>query len=89
MREYSTSWKSNENVVFNSILGSARNAVECAFGWFKARWQVLTKKKKMNFKLEKIPTMIAAHKGQQRLLSACVRKYIDGISENLKGLSPY
>ena len=43
----------------------------------------------MDFKLEKIPTMIAAHKGRQRLLSACVRKYIDGISENLKGLSPY
>ena len=66
-----------------------RNAVECAFGRFKARRQVLTKKKKMDFKLEKIPTVIAAHKGRQRLLSACVRKYIDGISKNLKGLSSY
>ena len=32
--------------------------IECAFGQPKARWQVLTQK--MDFKLEKIPTIIYA-----------------------------
>ena len=38
------------------MLRSARNPIECAFGRLKARWQVLTKK--LDFKLEKIPTII-------------------------------
>ena len=40
------------------MLRSAWNPTECAFGRLKARWQVLTKK--MDFKLEKIPTIIYA-----------------------------
>ena len=43
MREYSTC-KSNEEIVFNAMVRSARNPTECAFGRIKARWQVLTKK---------------------------------------------
>ena len=42
MKEYSTC-KSNDKVVFNSMLRSARNLIDCAFGRLKARWQVLTK----------------------------------------------
>ena len=40
------------------MVRSARNPIECAFGRLKARWQVLTKK--MDFKLEKIPTITYA-----------------------------
>ena len=57
MREYSTC-KSNEEVVFNAMLRSARNPIECAFGRLKGRWHVLTKK--MDYKLEMIPTIICA-----------------------------
>ena len=57
MREYSTC-KLNEEVVFTVIVRSASNPIECAFGRLKARWQVLAKK--MDFKLEKIPTVIYA-----------------------------
>ena len=57
MREYSTC-KSNEEVVFNAILRSAHNPIQCAFGRLKVRWQVLTKK--MDFKLAKLPTLIYA-----------------------------
>ena len=57
MREYSTC-KSNEEVVFNVILRSTRDPIECAFGGIKTRWQVLYKKKKMDFKLEKIPAIM-------------------------------
>ena len=57
MREYSTC-KSNKEVVINALIRSARNTIECAFGRLKARCQVLTKK--MDFKLEKIPTIIYA-----------------------------
>ena len=42
MREYSTC-KSNEEIVFNAMVRSARNPTECAFGRLKARWQELTK----------------------------------------------
>ena len=31
-------------VIFNSMLRSARNQVECAFGRLKARWAILTRK---------------------------------------------
>ena len=31
-------------VIFNNILRSARNPIECAFGRLKARWSFLTKK---------------------------------------------
>ncbi|XP_047137567.1 uncharacterized protein LOC101235978 [Hydra vulgaris] len=57
MKEYSTC-KKNDEVIFNSMLRTARNPIECAFGRLKARWKILTKK--MDLKLEKIPTVIYA-----------------------------
>ena len=55
MKEYE-SCTSNEEVIFNSILRSARNQIECAFGRLKARWGILTRK--MDLKLENIPIVI-------------------------------
>ena len=49
---------SNADVVFNNLLRSARNAVECAFGRLKSRWSILTRK--MDLKLDNIPTVIYA-----------------------------
>ena len=46
----------NEQVIFNQMLRSARNKVECAFGRLKARWQVLTTP--ININLEDTPTLI-------------------------------
>ena len=57
MKEYSTC-KTNEEVIFNNMLRSARNPIECAYGRLKARWQILTKK--IDIQLEKIPTLIHA-----------------------------
>ena len=47
---------SNAEVVFNKLLRSARNPVECAFARLKASWSILTWK--MNLKLDNIPTVI-------------------------------
>ena len=49
---------SNEQVIFNNMLRLAGNPIECAFGRLKARWSILTRK--MDMKLEKIPTIIYA-----------------------------
>ena len=57
MKEYSTCY-TNEQVIFNQMLRSARNKVECAFGRLKARWQVLTTP--INIDLEDTPTLIFA-----------------------------
>ena len=57
MKEYA-SCKTNEEVIFNSMLRSARNPIECAYGRLKARWQILTKK--IDFKVTKIPQIIHA-----------------------------
>ena len=57
MREYSTC-KENEEVIFNTMLRSARNPIECAFGRLKARWKILIRK--MDLKLESVPTIIYA-----------------------------
>ena len=54
MKEYQTCVK-NEEVVFNNMLRSARNQVECAFGRLKARWGFLTRK--VDLKLEMVPTV--------------------------------
>ena len=54
IKEYATC-SSNIEVVFNSILRSASNHVECAFGRLKARWGILTRK--MDLKLEIIPVV--------------------------------
>ena len=57
MKEYDAC-TSNEQVIFNNTLRSARNQIECAFGRLKARWSILTTK--MDFKLEALPTIIYA-----------------------------
>ena len=57
MKEFETC-SSNEQVVFNNMLRSARNPVECAFGRLKAIWAILTTK--VDIKLESLPTSIYA-----------------------------
>ena len=46
----------DEQVIFNSMLRSARNPIECAFGRLKARWGILTRK--MDLKLKTVPIVI-------------------------------
>ena len=48
----------NEQVSFNNILRSARNAIKCAFGRLIARWGILTRK--MGLKLETISAVTYA-----------------------------
>ena len=55
MKEFG-SCKTNAQVVFNSMLRTARNPIECAFGRLKARWGVLTKR--IDFKLQNVPKII-------------------------------
>ena len=43
MKEYEKC-TSDTQVVFNNMLRSARNPIECGFGRLKARWSFLTKK---------------------------------------------
>lgn len=43
MKEFANP-RSNEEVIFNNMLRSARNPIECAFGRLKARWQILNKR---------------------------------------------
>ena len=57
MKEYTHCTK-NEEVVFNNVLRSSRNPIECAFGRLKARWSVLTKQ--IDLKLENIPYIVYA-----------------------------
>ena len=57
MKELDTC-SSNTEVVFNTLLRSARNPTKCAFGRPKARWSVLTRN--MDLKLDNIPTVISA-----------------------------
>ena len=54
MKEYQ-SWVTNEEAVFNNMLRSARNQVECAFGRLKVRWGFLTRK--VDLTLEMVPTV--------------------------------
>ena len=46
---------SDEEVIFNSMLRSARNQIKCSFGRLNARWAILTRN--MNLKLEILPTI--------------------------------
>ena len=48
----------NAKVVFNNMLRSARNPIECAFGRLKARWSFLTKK--VDLKLDLVPIAVYA-----------------------------
>ena len=57
MKEYETC-NTNAQVVFNNMLRSARNPIECAFGRLKARWGFLTRK--IDLKLELVPAAIYA-----------------------------
>ena len=43
MKEYPHA-RTNEEVILNNMLRSARNPIECAFGRLKARWQILNKR---------------------------------------------
>ena len=36
--------RTNEEVIFNNMLRSARNPIECAYERLKARWQILNKR---------------------------------------------
>ena len=55
MKEFQ-SCKTDAEVIFNNMLRSARNPIECAFGRLKARWSILTRK--MDLKLETIPNVV-------------------------------
>ncbi len=55
MKEYQ-SCTTNGQVIFNSMLRSARNQIECAFGRLKARWGFL--RRKVDLKFESIPTVV-------------------------------
>eukprot|EP00795_Rhopilema_esculentum_P005726 gene5727-10980_t len=57
MEEFQTC-KTNAEVIFNNILRSARNPIECAFGRLKARWSILTRK--MDLQLQIIPKVVHA-----------------------------
>ena len=48
----------NEQVIFNNMLRSARNQIECAFGRLRARWSIL--RKPINMQLSQVPTSIYA-----------------------------
>ena len=54
MKEYQTC-TDNKQVIFNNMLRSARNQVECAFGRLKARWGFMNRT--VDLKLEIIPTV--------------------------------
>ena len=56
MKEYRTC-VTNEEVLFNNMLRSARNQVECAFGRLKVQWGFWTRK--VDLKLEMVPTVLA------------------------------
>ena len=55
MKEYEHC-STNDEVIFNQMLRSARNPIECVFGGLKARWGILTRK--MDLKLESTPVVI-------------------------------
>ena len=48
----------NGQVVFNDLLRSARNPIECAFGRLEIRWSIL--KKKINLKLSSVQATVYA-----------------------------
>ena len=57
MNEFATC-NANEEVIFNNLLRSSQNQIECAFGCLKARWQILNTR--MSLKLENVPYVIYA-----------------------------
>ena len=67
----------NKHVLFNHMLGSARNQIESAFGRLKVRWRILTKP--IDPKLDTIPLIICTcfvpHK-------SCQTKYLCVLDED-------
>ena len=57
IKEYATCTTDAE-VLFNQMLRDARNAIECAYGRLKERWEILTKP--ISFKLQDVPSIILA-----------------------------
>ena len=57
MKEYATC-AADTQVLFNQMLRDARNAIECAYGRLKARWQILSVP--LNFKLQEVPVIVIA-----------------------------
>lgn len=57
MKEY-TNCSSNEQVIFNQMLRSARNQIECAFGRLKARWRILLRP--VDIPIDKVPNVVFA-----------------------------
>ena len=57
MKEY-THCSTNEEVIFNQMLRSARNQIECAFGRLKARWRILLRP--MDIPIHKVPNVVFA-----------------------------
>ena len=57
MKEYQHC-STNEQVIFNQMLRSARNQIECAFGRLKARWRILLRP--MDIPVDKLPNIIFA-----------------------------
>ena len=57
MKEFETC-SDNSQVIFNNILRSARNPIECAFGRLKARWSFLTST--VDLKLDFVPIAVYA-----------------------------
>ena len=55
MKEF-PSTSTNDQVVFNNLLRSARNVIERAFGRLKARWQILNRR--VDLKLEHVPELV-------------------------------
>ena len=55
MKEYQ-SCSSNSEVIFNNLLRSARNQVECSFVRLKARWDFL--RRMVDLKLETVPIVV-------------------------------
>ena len=55
MKEYSTCYN-NAQVLFNTMLRSARNQIECPYGRSKARWPILTTS--LNFNLDDIQVVV-------------------------------
>lgn len=50
------SCSTNEQVIFNQMLRSARNQIECAFGRLKARWRILLRP--MDIPVDYLPNVI-------------------------------
>ena len=57
MKEYSHC-STNDEVVFNAMLRSTRNQIECAFGRLKARWRILMRA--MDINIDVLPSVIYA-----------------------------